>query len=318
MPEDHFADRLFASVRAKGNPLCVGIDPRLESLPAPIREEALGRGGDPLVAGAEAVGRFAREVLDVVAPIVPVVKIQMAFFEMFGSPGIRVLEDISFHASESGLLVIGDGKRNDIGSTAQAYAAAYLAGFEIGGVPVAAFAFDALTVNAYLGTDGIEPFLKACDAEGKGLFVLVKTSNPSAGEIQDLETDGTPIFEKMADLVHGWGADRLGETGFAPVGAVVGATYPEQGARLREKLPATPFLIPGYGAQGGKAEDLAPLFAAGGLGAVVNSSRGILFAWQREPYRSRYGEARWQEAVEAAAKDAAAELASAAGLSETA
>lgn len=310
----HFADRLFAAVREKGNPLCVGIDPRLGQIPAAIRDAELARGGDPLSAGAEALGRFSREVLEAVAGVAPVVKIQMAFFEMFGSPGIRVFEDISFHASEMGFVVIGDGKRNDIGSTAEAYATAYLGEFEVGEHNVGAFALDALTVNAYLGTDGIQPFLKTCDAFGKGIFALVKTSNPSSGEIQDLVVEGRPVYEHMAGLVHGWGADRVGASGWASVGAVAGATYPEQGARLREILPRTPFLIPGYGAQGGKAEDLKPMFGPGGLGAVVNSSRGILFAFDREPYKSRFGAARWQEAVAEAARDAARELAAAAGL----
>ncbi len=315
MPEEeHFADRLFEAVEAKGNPLCVGIDPRLAKVPAALRDAELGRGGDPLAAGAEAVGRFAREVVDAVADLVPAVKIQMAFFEIFGSPGIRVLEDISFHAQESGLVVIGDGKRNDIGSTAEAYATAYLGEFDIDEIPVAAYALDALTVNPYLGSDGIEPFLKTCDAFGRGLFVLVKTSNPSSGELQDLDAGGAPLYERAATLVETWGADRIGGRGFSSVGAVVGATYPEQGARLREILPRTPFLIPGFGAQGGKAEDLKGLFGEGGLGAVVNSSRGVIFAYDREPYQSRFGEARWQEAVAEAARDAASQLASVAGL----
>lgn len=312
---NHFADRLIAAVEAKKTPLCVGIDPRLDQIPEAIRDAELKRGGgDPLVAGAEAVAVFAREAIDVVADVAPVVKIQMAFFELFGAPGVRAFEDISYHAHELGLIVIGDGKRNDIGSTAEAYATGYLDEFEIESTPVGAFALDALTVNAYLGTDGVTPFLKACDAQGKGIFVLVKTSNPSSGELQDLLVDGVPVYEKMAALVDRWGADRLGERGFSSVGAVVGATYPAQGARLRGLLPRTPFLVPGYGAQGGKAEDLKALFGEGGRGAIVNSSRGILFAFSREPYKSRFGEASWQEAVEAAARDAAAELAAAAGL----
>jgi orotidine-5'-phosphate decarboxylase len=265
------------------------------------------------VAAADAVGRFAREVVEAVADTVPAVKIQMAFFEIFGAPGLRVLEDITFHAEESGLVVIADGKRNDIGSTAQAYATGYLGEFDVGPHRVGAYAIDALTVNAYLGTDGIKPFLEMCDAFGKGIFVLVKTSNPSSGELQDLEVEGVPLFERMAGLVSGWGEPRLGEKGYASVGAVVGATYPEQGTRLREQLPHTLFLLPGYGAQGAKAEDLGPLFGADGRGAIVNSSRGVIFAYEREPYKSRFGEKNWQGAVEAAAKDAAAELASAAG-----
>jgi orotidine-5'-phosphate decarboxylase len=311
----HFADILIAAVEAKGNPLCVGIDPRLENLPPALRDaELAGGGGDPLLAGARAVGRFAREVVDAVAGIVPVVKFQMAFFELFGAHGIRTLEDVSFHANESGLVAIGDGKRNDIGPTAEAYASGLFGGFEVRGTPVAAFAFDALTVNAYLGTDGVEPFLKVCDAQGKGIYVLVKTSNPSSGEIQDLDAGGAPVFERMADLVARWGASRAGTRGWSSVGAVVGATYPEQGAKLREKLPRTPFLVPGYGAQGAKAADLKPLFGEGGKGAIVNSSRGIIFAYEKEPYKSRFGPERWQEAVAAAARDAADELKAAAGL----
>ncbi|MHC4780752.1 MAG: orotidine-5'-phosphate decarboxylase [Planctomycetota bacterium] len=310
----NFADRLIGAVEKKGNPLCVGIDPRFERLPKAMQEAELNRGGDPLVAAAEAVGKFARETIEAVADVAPVVKIQMAFFEIFGAPGLRVLEDITFFAEESGLIVIGDGKRNDIGSTAEAYAAGYLGEFDVGPHRVGAYALDALTVNAYLGTDGIAPFLKVCDGFDKGIYVLVKTSNPSSGELQDLEAEGSPVYEKMAGLVAGWGESRVGEKGYASVGAVVGATYPEQGARLRELLPRTPFLLPGYGAQGGKAEDLKALFGSDGLGAVVNSSRGVIFAYEREPYKSRFGEGHWQEAVEAAARDAADELAAVAGL----
>jgi orotidine-5'-phosphate decarboxylase len=311
----HFADTLAAAIESKRNPLCVGIDPRLENLPPALREAELGvAGGDPLLAAARAVGRFARETVDAVAGIVPAVKFQMAFFEMFGAHGMRVLEDVSFHASEAGLVVIGDGKRNDIGPTAEAYAAGLLGGFEVRGTPVSAFAFDALTVNAYLGTDGVAPFLKVCDDQGKGIYILVKTSNPSSGELQDLDAGGAPLFERMAELVGKWGETRRGDRGWSSVGAVVGATFPEQGARLRGKLPHTPFLVPGYGAQGAKAEDLKPLFGEGGLGAIVNSSRGVIFAYEKEPYKSRFGPGRWQEAVAAAAGDAAEELRLAAGL----
>jgi orotidine-5'-phosphate decarboxylase len=262
---------------------------------------------------AAGVEQFCRKVVDVVAPIVPAVKPQAAFFEILGPSGMQAYAAVVDHARRAGLVVIGDAKRNDIGSTAEAYATAFLGAVDLGGTVHRPFPVDALTVNGYFGTDGIRPFLNAAGENGTGLFVLLKTSNPSAGEIQDLEAGGEKVYEHMAGRIASWGADLMGERGYSAVGAVVGATYPRIGAALRERLPSTLFLVPGFGAQGGKADDLKPLFDRNGLGAVVNSSRGVLFAHTQEAYKE-YGEKNWPGAVEAAAKDAAALLARAAGL----
>jgi orotidine-5'-phosphate decarboxylase len=263
---------------------------------------------------ADAAGRFTRRIIDVVAPLVPAVKPQIAFFESLGPAGVRVFEEVIRYAADAGLLVIADGKRNDIGSTAEAYAAAFLGSVELGGKTFRPFPADALTVNAYLGSDGIVPFVEAARSMGTGLFVLLKTSNPSGGEIQDLETGGRRVFEALAERIAAWGEDLLGTSGFSSVGAVVAATYPDLAAGLRKLLPRTPFLVPGFGAQGGRADNLAPLFDENGLGAVVNSSRGIIFAFERDPWQERFGLAQWEKAVEAATQEAAGVLARTAGL----
>jgi len=291
----HFADRLAAAVRRCGNPVMVGLDPRWEQLPACLRADL-----DPrdLAAAAHAYGAFCRDVIDVVAPLVAVVKPQAAFFEQLGPPGMAALADVIAYASGAGLLVVVDGKRNDIGTTAAAYAEAYL-----GPGRLSVWGGDALTVSPYLGADSLEPFVELAVQRAAGIFVLVKTSNPGGGLFQDLvTTDGAALYQRVAAFVQQAAQRTAGSCGYGAVGAVVGATYPEQLAALRQAMPNTWFLVPGYGAQGAGARDVRDAFDSTGLGAVVNNSRGIIFAYQRREYQERYHEAQWQLAVEAATR----------------
>lgn len=281
----HFADTLSAAITAKGTPICVGLDPNMDAIPHCVR--ALFNNDEQ--GQAEAVSHFFAEIIDAVADLVPVVKPQIAFFEALGTPGMEAYRRVCAYASAAGLLVISDAKRNDIGSTAEAYAEAHL-GEE-------AFPVNALTVTPFLGSDGILPFVKRCEKNDRGIFVLVKTSNPSSGEFQDLRLEsGEPLYERIAASVAEWGKSTVGDCGFSSVGAVVGATYPAQAARLRELMPQQFFLVPGYGAQGAGAADVRPCFTADGRGAIVNSSRGILYAYQKSDYP--------EEEFAAAARDA--------------
>ena len=289
-----FSDRLADAVRAKGSPVVVGLDPRAEQLPPGLLADKSR--GDPS-ACADAYSRFCREVIDAVAPLVPAVKPQCAFFEQLGPPGMTALRDIVRHAAAAGLLVILDGKRNDIGTTAEAYAEGFLGPGE-----TSAWGGDALTISPYLGDDSLAPFVNVAERRAAGIFVLVKTSNPGGGQFQDLLCDGRPLYEHVAAHVEQLAVTSAGECGYGAVGAVVGATYPEQLARLRSLLPHAWILVPGYGSQGGTARDVAAGFDERGLGAVVNNSRGIIFAHARKEY-ARFGPARWQAAVEAAARD---------------
>jgi orotidine-5'-phosphate decarboxylase len=298
---DHFADRLIAAIRVKGNAVCVGLDPRWEALP---REVRLRHGDGTLDAVAAAHEEFCGRVIDIVAPLVPVVKPQMAFFEACGPAGLTVLQRLLRRARQRGLLTILDGKRNDIASTAAAYADAAFGGVEVGGRRHAVWDADALTVNPYLGQDAVEPFLASARLSGRGVFVLVRTSNPGAGQFQDLDFGGRPLFLHVAAAVRAWACENLGRAGFGDVGAVVGATYPEELRQLRQALGEVLFLVPGFGAQGAGAADTAAAFRPDGLGAVVNSSRGILFPFQPD-------DAAWEQAVEAAARTTIAALAGA-------
>ena len=288
-----FADRLADAVRRLQSPVVVGLDPRWEELPAALRS---GRGNN-YESKAAAYEEFCRQVIDVVASLVPAVKPQAAFFEELGPAGMVALAEVIAHAQSQGLLVIVDGKRNDIGSTATAYARGYL------GRGQSAWNADALTVSPYLGDDSLAPFVETAHERGAGLFVLVKTSNPGSGTLQDCVSDGAPMYRRVAALVEQLAADGAGDCGYGSVGAVVGATYPEQLAELRAAMPHTWFLVPGYGSQGGTAADVAHGFDDRGLGAIVNNSRGILFAYRRPEYAARFGAARWQEAAEAATRD---------------
>jgi orotidine-5'-phosphate decarboxylase len=294
---EHFADRLAAAVTRLGNPVCVGLDPRWEQLPGTLRRGKTGS----RPARAERYARFCKKVIEVVAPLVPVVKVQSAFFEELGPSGMYSMGMVIACAQEQGLLVIIDGKRNDIGSTAEAYARAYLGRGE------SAWSGDALTVSPYLGDDSLTPFVDVATKRGGGIFVLVKTSNPGGRMLQDLKCDGQAIYSRVAAHVEQLAAATVGACGYGCVGAVVGATYPEQLAELRAAMPHTWFLVPGYGSQGGTAADVAHGFDARGMGAIINNSRGILFAHEKPAY-ARFGAARWQEAVEAATRDMIGEL----------
>jgi orotidine-5'-phosphate decarboxylase len=296
---NHFADRLIAAVRRCRNPVLVGLDPRADSLPQGLRA---ARADDPQAVAA-AYRTFCCGVIDVVAPLVPIVKPQAAFFEELGPAGMLVLADVIRYARDHGLLVLLDGKRNDIGTTATAYAQGYL-----GAPPASPWGADALTVSPYLGDDSLDPFVQVARQRGAGVFVLVKTSNPGGKLFQDLNFDGRPLYQHVAALVERLAIETQGDGGYGAVGAVTGATYPQQLSELRGLMPHSWFLVPGYGAQGGTARDVAGAFDAQGLGAIVNSSRAIIFAHSRKEYRERFGDARWQEAVEAATRDMIAEL----------
>jgi orotidine-5'-phosphate decarboxylase len=272
----HFADRLHAAINRKGNPLCVGLDPRWESLPEEIRRR---HGGDTLRSAARAFEEFCCRVIDVVAALVPVVKPQMAFFEMCGPEGFTALQRVLAAARRHGLLIILDGKRNDIAETAAAYADAALDGTVLANERRPVWDADALTVNPYLGRDAVEPFLTSARRSGRGLYVLVRTSNKGARQFQDLDCGGRPMYAHVAEAVRSWSRENLGACGYGDVGAVVGANYPAELPALRAAMPEVPFLVPGFGAQGGSAADVLPAFDGNRQGAVVNSSRGILFAY---------------------------------------
>jgi orotidine-5'-phosphate decarboxylase len=298
-----FADRLAEAVRRVRNPLCVGLDPRWESLPATVR----GRfGGDSLEAVAGAFEAFCLRVLDLVAGRVGVVKPQSAFFEACGPAGLTALQSVIRRAKDLKLLVILDSKRGDIASTAAAYADAAFTGTAAAGRRHPVWAADALTVNPFLGRDAVEPFLASARQIGGGLFVLVRTSNAGAGLFQDLDCGGRKLYRHVAAAVAEWNAAGLGACGLGDVGAVVGATHPAELAELRAEMPAVWFLVPGYGAQGGSAKDVAAAFRSDGLGAVVNSSRGITF-----PFHP--GEPNWEDAIVGATDRASAELRDASG-----
>jgi orotidine-5'-phosphate decarboxylase len=270
---EHFADRLLEAARRKHSRLCVGLDPRLDLLPPDMR----GGASDPV----QRVEHFCQSICLATAPYAAAVKPQAAYFEALGATGMGCLERVMCFARELGLIVILDAKRNDIGSTAQAYADAYL-GPRPEGQGACLQAADAITVNAYLGYDGVEPFVNKAHENGTGLFILVKTSNPGSGQLQDLRLDsGLTVYQHMSDLVAQWGQDLIGQSGYSSVGAVVGATYPEQLRELRARVPQTPFLVPGFGHQGATAEDVAAAFDPQGLGAIVNSARGIIYAYKK-------------------------------------
>jgi len=293
-----FIDRLISKVRKLENPTVVGLDPKLDYIPTAITEKAFRQYGTNMQGASEAIIMFNRRLIDAVCDIVPAVKPQLAYYEMYGINGIRAFNETCRYAASKGMLVIADGKRNDIGSTAEAYSAAYLGKTSIGDVFVPVFDTDALTVNPYLGYDGIKPFIEDCAASGKGIFVLVKTSNKSSGQLQDIVTqNGRHIYEIVAELVEEWGSTVVGKNGYSSVGAVVGATYPEQAAVLRKIMKKAYFLVPGYGAQGGTAKDAAAAFNDDGLGAVINASRSIMCAWKSEKWNSRYGEDGFDQAA---------------------
>ncbi len=295
----NFADRLVNRISDLGNPTVVGLDPRLSQIPDFIKEKALDEFGETFEAAAAAIFEFNKGIIDAIADIVPAVKPQIAFYECYGYEGFKAYEETVKYAQERGLIVIGDAKRNDIGTTATAYAEGHLGKVDLFGELTPSIDADALTVTPYLGTDGIEPFTKVCREEGKGIFVLVRTSNPSADEIQGQALGDHLMDEHVASLVEGWGRDLVGVSGFSSVGAVVGATYPEEARALRHLMPNQIFLVPGYGAQGGSADDVKPCFYENGTGAIVNNARGIIFAYEKN---KQPGEAYAKAAREAALK----------------
>ena len=283
-------DKLFEKIAEKQNPTVAGLDPKLSYIPDYIREESYKKYGKTLEGAADALLQFNKGLIDALCDIVPAVKPQAAYYEMYGWQGVKALTETIAYAKEHGMFVITDGKRNDIGATMTAYAAAHLGTTQVEDVVAEPFGADALTVNGYLGTDGIQPLLEVCGKEDKGIFVLVKTSNPSSGELQDRPlADGNTVYRAMGAMCEGWGEKLPGKYGYSGVGAVVGATYPAQLEELRAAMPHTFFLVPGYGAQGGAADDVAPGFDKNGLGAIVNSSRGIMCQQRadRRPVRHR-------------------------------
>lgn len=273
--------RLIERIAQLQNPSVVGLDSLLDYIPQHIKEEKFAQYGDTFDAAAQAILAYNKEIIDAICDIVPAVKPQAAYYEMYSWQGMWALCETVKYAQEKGMIVIMDGKRNDIGSTMQAYAKAHLGVSEVNGKELSAFGSDMLTVNGYLGSDGIEPLLPVCDEKDKGIFVLVKTSNPSSGELQDQKIGDKSIYETMGAMCEQWGSQTENNYGYSRVGAVVGATYPEQLAEMRQKMPHTFFLVPGYGAQGGGANDVAGAFDKNGLGAIVNSSRAILTAWKK-------------------------------------
>lgn len=292
---------LVEKIKKMEAPIVVGLDPMLSYVPGYLLDRAVKEQGETLEAASEAVWEYNKGIVDAVCDIVPAVKPQIAMYEQFGLPGIRVFKKTVDYCKSKGLVVIGDVKRGDIGSTSAAYAAGHIGRVQVGSKRLSAFDEDFITVNPYLGTDGIKPFVDVCREEKKGLFILVKTSNPSSGEFQDQKIDGRPLYEIVGEHVADWGGDCMGDT-YSYIGAVVGATYPEMGKVLRKIMPKSYILVPGYGAQGGSAKDLVPYFNEDGLGAIVNSSRGIIAAYKQPTYE-KYGEEGFADAARQAAID---------------
>lgn len=292
-------DRLMEKIAELQNPTVAGLDPKLDYIPEEIQERAFSVYGKTLEGAAAAILEFNKGLIDALCGIVPAVKPQCAYYEMYGWQGMKTLAETIEYAKSKGIYVVVDGKRNDIGSTMQAYAAGHLGRTDVGGQNYAAFGGDALTVNAYLGSDGIDPLLEVCRQDDRGIFVLVKTSNPSSGELQDRKLEsGETLYQTVGQWCEKWGEKLPGAYGYSGVGAVVGATWSEQLGELRRALPHTFFLVPGYGAQGGGAKDVAPAFDENGLGAVVNASRSILCAWKKQNAPEQdYARAAAEEAV---------------------
>lgn len=291
-------DNLIDKIKEKNNPTVIGLDPRYDLIPECIKSKY----SKDLKGVSSAIIEFNKALIDSTYDIIPAVKPQIAFYEMFGVPGIKAFEETCKYAKSKGMSVIADMKRGDIGTTAEAYSNAAIGKTTVGDMQHSIFDVEFVTVNPYLGTDGVKPFVEDCKRYGKGIFVLVKTSNKSSGELQDIETkDGEKIYEKVAKLVNEWGKDLIGEYGYSSISAVVGATYPHELEVLRKIMPNSYFLIPGYGAQGGKAEDIALGFDENGLGGIVNSSRGLIAAYKSEKWKDKYSDEQFAEATRAEA-----------------
>ena len=307
-------NQLIANIKKTGAPIVVGLDPMLKYIPEHIQKKAFAEFGETLEGAAEAIWQFNKEIVDKTYDLIPAVKPQIAMYEQFGIPGLVAFKKTVDYCKSKGLVVIGDIKRGDIGSTSSAYAVGHIGKVQVGSTTYAPFDEDFVTVNPYLGSDGVNPFIDVCKEEKKGLFILVKTSNPSSGEFQDQMIDGRPLYELVGEKVAQWGEDCMGDE-YSYIGAVVGATYPEQGKLLRKVMPKvlrkvmpkSYILVPGYGAQGGKGKDLVHFFNEDGLGAIVNSSRGIIAAYKQEKY-ANYGEEAFADASRAAVEDMVADI----------
>lgn len=298
--------KLIEKIQKTKAPICVGLDPMLSYIPEHVTKKAYEQYGETLEGAAEAIWQFNKEIVDATADLIPSVKPQIAMYEQFGIEGLKAYDKTVKYCQQKGLVVIGDVKRGDIGSTSTAYATGHIGKVKVGNTVCTGFDTEYITVNPYLGTDGVKPFVDVCNEYDRGIFVLVKTSNPSSGEFQDRLIDGRPLYELVAEKVVEWGESSMDGT-YSNVGAVVGATYPEMSRVLRKLMPKTYFLVPGYGAQGGTAEDLKYCFNEDGLGAVVNSSRGIIAAYKKEPY-VKFGAAHFAEASRQAVIDMIADI----------
>ena len=299
-------NQLIANIKKTGAPIVVGLDPMLKYIPEHIQKKAFVEFGETLEGAAEAIWQFNKEIVDKTYDLIPAVKPQIAMYEQFGIPGLVAFKKTVDYCKSKGLVVIGDIKRGDIGSTSSAYAVGHIGKVQVGSKTYAPFDEDFVTVNPYLGSDGVNPFIDVCKEEKIGLFILVKTSNPSSGEFQDQMIDGRPLYELVGEKVAQWGEDCMGDE-YSYIGAVVGATYPEMGKVLRKVMPKSYILVPGYGAQGGKGKDLVHFFNEDGLGAIVNSSRGIIAAYKQEKY-ANYGEEAFADASRAAVEDMVADI----------
>lgn len=298
--------QLIEKIKKTKAPICVGLDPMLSYIPEHILKKSYGEFGETLEGAADAIWQFNKEIIDHTWDLIPSVKPQIAMYEQFGIEGLKAYKKTIDYCKSKDLVVIGDIKRGDIGSTSAAYAAGHLGKVQVGSKCYVPFDEDFATVNPYLGSDGVKPFIEVCQEEGKGLFILVKTSNPSSGEFQDQLVNGRPLYELVGEKVAEWGEEHMGDT-YSYIGAVVGATYPEMGAALRKLMPKTFILVPGYGAQGGQGKDLVNFFNEDGLGAIVNSSRGIIAAYKQEKYAS-FGAESFGDASRAAVEDMAADI----------
>ncbi len=298
--------QLVANIKKTGAPIVVGLDPMLNYIPEQVQKKAFAEYGETLEGAAEAIWQFNKEIVDKTYDLIPAVKPQIAMYEQFGLPGLAAFKKTVDYCKEKGLVVIGDIKRGDIGSTSAAYAVGHIGKVKVGSKTYAPFDEDFVTVNPYLGSDGVNPFLDVCKEEKKGIFVLVKTSNPSSGEFQDQKIDGRPLYELVGEKVAAWGSEVMGDE-YSYVGAVVGATYPEMGKVLRKVMPKAYILVPGYGAQGGKGKDLVHFFNEDGLGAIVNSSRGIIAAYKQEQY-AKFGAENFGDASRAAVETMIADI----------
>ena len=301
-------EKLVSRIKKLNAPIVVGLDPTLNFVPKFLLDKAINEKGETLEAAADAIFAFNKEIVDAVYDLIPAVKPQIAMYEQFGIPGLMAYKKTLDYCHEKGLLVIGDAKRGDIGSTSTAYAIGHLGKVKIGSAEIAPIDADFLTINPYMGSDSVVPFVEECKKNDKGLFILVKTSNPSSGEFQDQKVGEKAVYELVGKKVDEWGLDTVKE-GYSDVGAVVGATYPEMGKVLREIMPKAYILVPGYGAQGGTAAELKPFFNKDGLGAIVNSSRGIIAAYKQEKY-AEFGAEGFAEAARAAVIDMKNDIAS--------